>query len=80
MEPPPIVLSVRMSKSGRNNVANLSWSGGTSPYDVLRNGKRVTTVASTTYSQTLGRKKGTSTYRVCNSGSSFFSSNVTVSY
>lgn len=80
VQPPPIVLAVRMSKSGRNNVANLSWSGGTSPYDVLRDGKRVTTVASTTYSQNLRRAQGTSTYRVCNSGSSFCSSNVTVSY
>jgi subtilisin family serine protease len=80
VEQSPIVLTVRMSKSGTNNMANLSWTGGTSPYDVFRNGKRVTTVSGTTYSQNLGRKAGTSTYRVCNSGSKFCSSDVTVSY
>jgi subtilisin family serine protease len=79
-EQTPTVLSVRMSKSGPNNVANLSWTGGTSPYDVFRFGTRVTTVSGTTCAQNLGRNKGTSTNRVRDSGTTFCSSDVTVFY
>jgi len=75
-----IVLTVRMTKRNGNNIANLSWTGATSTVDVFRNNVRFTTVTGTSTTQNLGKASGTSTYRVCNAGTTTCSSNVTVSY
>jgi len=75
-----IVLTVRMTKRNGNNIANLSWTGAASTVDVFRNNVRFTTVTGTSTTQNLGKASGTSTYRVCNAGTTTCSSNVTVSY
>ena len=76
----PIVLTVRMTKRNSNNIANLSWTGAAATVDVFRNNVRFATVTGTSTTQNLGRASGTSTYRVCNAGTTTCSSNVTVSY
>ncbi len=58
----------------------LSWTGGTAPYKVLRNGSQIATNINTkTYTNNL-TKKGTYTYQVCKTDGTLCSNIVTVTY
>lgn len=75
-----IVLTATTRKSGKNTVADLTWSGAGATVNVLRNGATITTVTGTSYSDNLGRGSGTRTYQVCNAGTTTCSNSVTVTY
>ncbi len=58
----------------------LSWSGGTGPYKVLRNGSQIATnLTGTSYVNNLTRR-GTYTYQVCKTDGTLCSNVVTVTY
>ena len=60
---------------------DLSWTGGTIPYDIYRDDTLIQTVAGPTYTDNLGVKGGGSyTYRVCEAGSMVCSSTVQVTF
>lgn len=68
------------SKNGRVSV-DLAWtSGGAAAFDVYRDGNVIATTTSSTYRDNLGRVSGSSTYMVCNAGTSDCTTGVTASY
>jgi PKD repeat protein len=75
-----ISLSVSMRKVQGVNYADLSWSGTSGSTDFYRNGAKIATVSTTTYTDNLGRGGGTQTYQVCNAGTTTCSNQVAVSY
>lgn len=82
-EPPPatFTLTVTKSKVKGTNVANLSWTGSTaSSFDVFRNGTRIATVSSNSYTDSGLANKSTHTYQVCNAGTTTCSNSVTVTF
>ncbi|HVU74250.1 MAG TPA: PKD domain-containing protein, partial [Mycobacteriales bacterium] len=63
-----IVLKVTKSTSGllgQQHKANLSWTGATGSVRVYRNSIGIATASGTTYTDNLGKSKGTFTYKVC---------------
>jgi endonuclease/exonuclease/phosphatase family metal-dependent hydrolase len=78
---PSIVLAVVASRVRGLHQADLTWSGATGgSVDVYRDGVRVATPSNTgAYTDAIGgRGSGTSVYRVCESGTSTCSAEVTV--
>jgi serine protease len=79
--PAGISLSAATRKSGRSSYADLRWSGHTTRVDIFRNNSRIVRSASgSTYTDNLGRGSGSATYRVCLTGTTTCSNNVTVTY
>lgn len=71
-EPEPIVvLTVTTTKVQGINIASLTWQGGSSPFDVRRNGSTVaSSVTGNSYTDNTGtRGRRTFTYQVCAAGS-----------
>jgi subtilisin family serine protease len=65
--PPPaaVLLEVTLSKVRGETAANLVWEGIIGESAVLIDGSIVTTVSSSTYTDTIGRGGGTRSYQVC---------------
>lgn len=81
--PAGILLSARGYKIQGTKRADLTWSGaGTSHVDVFRNNVRITTTPNDgAYTDNSGQRGGgTTTYRVCESGTNNCSATVSVSY
>jgi hypothetical protein len=61
--------------------ANLNWNGPTATsYDVYRNSAKLTTVPTTTYTDTIGTTPGSYHDKVCTSASTICSNQVTISF
>jgi subtilisin family serine protease len=75
---PTIVLSVAGKAVKGGYQASLSWSGATGSFDVFRNGTRVTTVSTTSYTDRV--KSGTYTYKVCLAGTTTCSNEAAVTF
>lgn len=79
-----LTLSVSVFKAAKGEkIAELLWSGAasTTNVDIYRNGGLITTVANTgEYLESLGKKGGSATYQVCETGTSTCSENVTISW
>jgi serine protease len=76
----PIALAVTGYKVKGVQQADLQWSGAAGQVEVTRDGAVVATVG-TTYSDNIGQRGGGSrTYRVCETGSSRCSNDVTVQF
>jgi hypothetical protein len=91
--PPPVetlaepLLVVTVRAQGSNRFGVLYWEGATPsvPFDVFRNGTRITTVEGSTtgnnlYQDAVKSLRGTFTYRVCYAGTSTCSNSITVVY
>jgi hypothetical protein len=81
--PPPsgITLTVTTRRVRGDRFADLVWNGATSAVDVYRNNSIVVTTANDGAYTDQAPKGGNSfTYRVCNTGTSTCSNNVTVSF
>jgi PKD repeat protein len=77
----PITLMVRGDKYRGVNSVDLSWSGaGGTSFDVFRDGVKVATVSTTTYSETVGRGSRQYTYEVCDATGTMCSNEVTVGF
>ncbi len=75
--PPSLSLSATGSRSKGVSSVALSWSGS-SNVDVYRNGAKVaSSVAGSSYTDTLGKVTGTFTHQVCAAGSTTACSNTT---
>jgi subtilisin family serine protease len=79
--PANLALSGTTRTKGSNRV-DLSWSGATATsIDVYRNGVRVTTVANTgSYSDGVGKKRGTYTHQVCHAGTTTCSNTISSTF
>lgn len=82
--PPPATITLSVSgRTVRNTFyADLAWSGATSGnVDVYRNGALVTTTANDgAYTDRVGKKSGTYSYRVCQAGTSTCSNDASVTF
>lgn len=78
---PPPSLTVTKAKSGGKNFANLSWSNVTTAVDIFRNGGSIKTNYSTgTTYQDGPLTAGTYKYKVCKTGATTCSNEVTVTF
>jgi vibriolysin len=77
----PISLSARGYKQNGSGKVDLSWIGasGTS-FDVYRNGTKIASTSTSTYSDSVGTKRGTFTYTVCDPAGAFCSNTATVNF
>jgi PKD repeat protein len=77
----PISLSARAYKQSGQQKVDLAWTGvaGTS-FDVYRNGAKIATVSTTTYTDTVGKATGSYGYKVCEPASATCSNEATVSF
>ena len=77
---PTIVLNVTVSLRNRSYVAAMNWSGAAATVNVFVNGANVGTVTGTSTSVNLGKTRRTSTFKVCNAGTTTCSNTVSVTY
>ena len=77
----PITLSAHGYTTNGLEKAALSWNGpsGTS-FDVYRDGTKLVTVSTTSYTDTIGTSPGSYRYKVCAAASAICSNQVTVSF
>ena len=62
----PINLSAHGYKQSGLAAVDLSWNGPSgASYAIYRNGATLTTVSNTTYTDTLGKLRGSYTYQIC---------------
>jgi thermitase len=80
--PPPggITLTANGYKVKGIHHVDLSWIGASGAADVFRNGGKVATAVNSPYTDNIGVKGGgvSYTYKVCNTGTTVCSSNVSV--
>ncbi len=78
----PISLTATGSKVKGSARANLSWKGtSAASVDVFRNGSRIATTSNTgSYTDTLGKARGSFTYKVCEAGTATCSNTATVTF
>ncbi|MFC3879450.1 S8 family peptidase [Algoriphagus namhaensis] len=82
---PDPVTGILLSAEGFKNKgrwgANLTWSGSNGEVDIFRNGSKIATISGTSFTdQTTNRGGGSLTYKVCDTGTSTCSSDVTVNF
>jgi hypothetical protein len=77
----PITLTAHGSTTNGLEKATLSWTGasGTS-FDVYRNGTKLITVSTTTYTDTIGTTPGSYRYKVCTTATILCSNQATVTF
>lgn len=75
-----ITLSASVFKDRGNKFVDLSWNGATSSnVDIYRNGSLLVTTANDgAYTDSLGKARGTFTYKVCEAGTTVCSNTVSV--
>jgi PKD repeat protein len=77
----PISLSARGYKQSGVNRVDLSWNGPSgAPFTIYRNDAKLTTVATTSYTDTVDQRRGSYTYRLCATGGTTCSNQVTVTF
>jgi subtilisin family serine protease len=76
-----ITLSANGFKEKGKWGANLSWSGNSGAVDIYRNGSKIATVSSSSYTdQTTNKGGGSLTYKICEAGTSTCSNEVIVNF
>jgi subtilisin family serine protease len=81
VDPTGIDLSANGFKEKGRWGANLTWSGNTGNVDIYRNGSKIATVSGTSFTDRTSNKGGGSlTYKVCETGTSTCSNEVTVNF
>jgi PKD repeat protein len=77
----PFTLTARGYRQNGLERADLAWNGPTATsFDVYRNGARLVTVPTTTYTDTIGTAPGSDRYKVCATASTICSNQVTISF
>jgi hypothetical protein len=77
----PFTLTARGYRQNGLERADLVWNGPTATsFDVYRNGARLVTVPTTTYTDTIGTTPGSYRYKVCTTASTICSNQVTISF
>jgi serine protease len=81
-DPPAPVLSGVVRTTGPNRRGDLSWTGATGAVNVLRDGTVIASnVTGSSYSDSMGRARGTFTYKVCyTAATSVCSNDLTLTY
>lgn len=85
VDPVDPVTGIDLSANGFKNKgqwgANLSWSGNSGAVDIYRNGSKIATVSSSTYTdQTTNKGGGSLTYKICETGTSTCSKELAVNF
>jgi len=75
--PSGIVLSGSGSKTKGTSSISLSWTGGTAPFDVYRNGVKAATTSNSSFAESF-KGGGTFTYQVCNAGTQTCSNTINI--
>jgi PKD repeat protein len=77
----PISVSARGYKQSGLEKVDLSWTGPNgAPFAIYRNGAKLTTLTTTSYTDSLSKQPGNYTYQVCTTGETTCSNQVTLSF
>ncbi|MET0421460.1 MAG: alkaline serine protease, partial [Acidimicrobiia bacterium] len=84
LPPPPPPTSIMLTAKGTKvkgvNTTALSWSGTSTSVDVWRGTSKVTTVAGSSFTETLGKGSRSYTYKVCVTTTTTCSNTVVVTF